>query len=199
MSAREFRAFQAQRPDHERWELIGGVAIMMTPPTIAHNRIAGNLERLLNAGLATHDPSRFANQRPGVNLGRIGEDFRPEPDVAVIDSDYLPDQRFVERAYLLAEVVSHTDKELVPGTDEAWLDVKRRLYLAHQPCEAVVMIEQDWIEVRLDLRAEQGWTSSTLTDLGDDLIIPGFGLRCRVAELYDGTPLGARAASRRMP
>jgi hypothetical protein len=41
-------------------------------------------------------------------LVRIGEDFRPEPDVAVIDSDYLPDQRFVERAYLLAEVVSRS-------------------------------------------------------------------------------------------
>jgi len=172
---------------------------MMTPPTIAHNRIAGNLERLLNAVLATHDPSRFANQRPGVELGRIGEQFRPEPDVAVIDSDYLPDQRFVERAYLLAEVVSRTDKEPVPGTDETWIDVKRRLYLAHQPCEAVVMIEQDWIEVRVDLRTVQGWTSSKLTNLGDEFLLVGFGLRSRVAELYDGTPLRARVTSRRTP
>jgi Uma2 family endonuclease len=52
MSGAEFRAFQARRPDHERWELLGGVAMMMTPPTIAHNQIASNLERLLNAALA---------------------------------------------------------------------------------------------------------------------------------------------------
>src|SRR4051812_40091364 len=46
MSGPDFRAFQDGRPDHERWELISGVPMMMTPPTIAHNRIAGNLERL---------------------------------------------------------------------------------------------------------------------------------------------------------
>lgn len=88
MSAREFRAFQAGRPDHERWELIRGTAVMMTPPTIAHNRIAGNLERLLNAALAQHDPARLAVQWPGIELGGTAEDFRPEPDFAVIDADY---------------------------------------------------------------------------------------------------------------
>jgi len=30
----EFRAFQNRRPDHERWELLVGVPMMMTPPTI---------------------------------------------------------------------------------------------------------------------------------------------------------------------
>lgn len=40
MSGEAFRRFQDGRPDHERWELIAGVP-MMTPPTIAHNRIAG--------------------------------------------------------------------------------------------------------------------------------------------------------------
>jgi Uma2 family endonuclease len=218
MSAREFRAFQAGRPDHERWELIGGVAVMMTPPTIAHNRIAGNLERLLNAGLAAHDPRRLANQRPGVELGRIraipgkvgtgfpignatsiesSEDFRPEPDVAVIDADYEPDQRFVERAYLLAEVVSRTDNEPAPGTDESWIEVKRRLYLAHQSCEAVLVIEQDWIEVRVDLRSAEGWVSRKLTEPGEELVLAGFGLRCLVAELYEGTPLHPRGRASR--
>ena len=95
MSAREFRALQAARPYHERWELIGGVATMMTPPTIAHNRIAGNLERLLNAALSAHDPTSLANQRPGMELGRIGDDFRPEPDIAVIDAG-SPEQAVAE-------------------------------------------------------------------------------------------------------
>ena len=47
MSGEAFRSFQSRRPDHEQWELIGGVPTMMTPPTITHGRIAGNLERLL--------------------------------------------------------------------------------------------------------------------------------------------------------
>src|SRR5436190_24162824 len=63
MSAAEFRAFQARRPDHERWELLGGMAMMMTPPTIAHNQIASNLERFLNEGLGI-TPHR-CSQRSG--------------------------------------------------------------------------------------------------------------------------------------
>ena len=114
MSVERFRAFQDGRPDHERWELIAGVPMMMTPPTITHNRIASNLERLLNDALAD-DETRTAAQRLGIELGS-GE-FRPEPDVAVIDADYEADQRFVERAYLLAEIVSTTDGVRVPDTD----------------------------------------------------------------------------------
>ena len=199
MSPAEFRAFQADRPDHERWELIGGIPVMMTPPTLAHNRIAGNLERLLNDALLQHDPSRIANQRPGVELGLIGDDYRPEPDVAVIDADYEPDQRFVERAYLLAEVVSSTDFDPIPGSDEAWIDAKRRLYLGHLPCEVVLVIEQDRVEVRLDERTEKGWKSDKLTGLGDQLVLPQFGLRCSLAELYQGTPLQPRGIPGRRP
>lgn len=40
MSGPEFRAFQDRRPDYERWELLRGFPMMMTPPTIAHNRMS---------------------------------------------------------------------------------------------------------------------------------------------------------------
>jgi Uma2 family endonuclease len=189
MSPREFRAFQDKRPDHERWELIGGVPVMMVPPTIAHNRIAGNLERLLNDALATHNPARLANQRPGVELGRISDEYRPEPDLAVIDAEYEPGQRFVDRAYLLAEVVSATDHEIVPGTGETWIDVKRSLYRAHPPCEVVLIVEQNQFEVQIDTRTPSGWTRRTLTDPSDEIVLSKFGLRCRVSDLYVGTPL----------
>ena len=144
MSGAEFRSFQDTRPDHERWELIKGVPVMMVPPFIAHQRIADNLVRLLNGALAIHNPQRFAVSRSGVELGEaalapIGEDYRPEPDVMVIDADYEPRQRFVERAYLVAEIVSDTDHQSVPGEKEPWIAIKRRLYLAHAPCEACLL------------------------------------------------------------
>src|SRR5258707_969444 len=154
MSGAEFRAFQARRPDHERWELLGGMAMMMTPPTIAHNQIASNLERLLNEGLGHHAPSLLATQRPGLDLG---------------EGDYDAGQRFVDKAYLLAEVVSDTDEVIVPGTDRRWIDVKRDLYRSHPHCEAVLVIAQDRIEVRLDLKTESGWTSSVLQGGGAEL------------------------------
>ncbi len=194
MSGERFRAFQEGRPDHERWELVAGVPMMMTPPTIAHNRIAGNLERLLNDALADHDQSRIAMQRPGIELGS-GE-FRPEPDVAIIDADYEPDQRFVERAHLLAEIVSATDGARVPDTDARWIDVKRTIYLDHAACEAVLIIEQDRMEIRLDTRTPSGWSSQTL-GAADDLRLPAFGLQCAVTELYEGTPLQPRRGRRR--
>jgi Uma2 family endonuclease len=75
MSGAEFRSFQERRPDRERWELVAGVPVMIIPPTIAHNRIASNLERLLNDALDLHDPSRMAVQRPGIELG--SGDYRP--------------------------------------------------------------------------------------------------------------------------
>jgi Uma2 family endonuclease len=189
MTAEQFRAFQDSRSDHERWELIAGVPMMMTPPTIAHNRIAGNLERLLNNALAAHDATRLATQRPGVELA--SGDYRPEPDVGVFDADYEAGQRFVDRAYLLAEVVSDTDEVLVPRTDTKWIDVKCGIYRNHATCEAVLIIEQDRMEVRVDIRTNDGWSSKTLIST-DSLHLPGFGLRCDVAELYEGTPLQPR-------
>ncbi|MBB5046825.1 Uma2 family endonuclease [Rhodopseudomonas rhenobacensis] len=192
MSVAEFRAFQDRRPDHERWELISGVPMMMTPATIAHNRIASNLEWLLNNALGRFDRSRLATQRPGIELGSLA--FRPEPDVGVIDADYAAGQRFVERCYLLAEIVSATDELPVPGSGGRWIDVKREIYLAHPPCEAVLIVEQDRIEVAVDIRSNDGWTSARLSGPEAELRLPAFGLSCALAALYDGTPLMPRSA-----
>ena len=41
MSGTEFRSFQTKRPDHERWELIEGVPVMMTPPFVTTPRPEG--------------------------------------------------------------------------------------------------------------------------------------------------------------
>ncbi|UWU94814.1 Uma2 family endonuclease [Bradyrhizobium sp. CB1015] len=144
MSGERFRAFQEGRPDHERRELIAGVPMMMTPS------FSTTLWR--STTMAASQCSV-----PASSSGRAN--FRPEPDVAVIDADYEPGQRFVDRAYLLAEIVSSTDGTRVPDTDAKWIDVKRTIYLAHAACEAVLIIEQDRMEVRLDTRTSAGWSS----------------------------------------
>lgn len=164
--------------------------MMVTPPTIAHNQIASNLERLLNAALTRHMPPLLATQRPGLDLG--DGDYRPEPDVGVIDAAYDAGQRFVDKAYLLAEIVSDTDEVVVPGTDRRWIDVKRDLYRSHPHCKAVLVVAQDRIEVMVDLRTDAGWDSHLLQGGHAELLLPPFGLRCAVAELYARTPLQAR-------
>jgi Uma2 family endonuclease len=197
MSGEEFRSFQETRPDHERWELIKGVPFMMVPPTISHQRIAGNLERLLNDALDNHNPTRVAVHGSGVELGEaalapIGEDYRPEPDVMVIDAEFEPRQRYNDRAYVVVEVVSDTDHEPVPEEKEPWIAIKRRLYLAHPACEALILVDPYRVEIKVDLRTKDGWASETLTKLDEHLTIPSCGLTCLVAAVYDRTPLNRR-------
>ncbi len=191
MSAGAFRRFQARRPDRERWELVAGRPVMMAPASLAHNRIASNLERLLNDALEQHDSTRLACQRPGIELG-ADDRYRPEPDVAVIDADYEAGQRFVGRAYLLAEIVSGTDRETVPEAGRRWIDVKRDLYRAHPPCEAVVIVEQERPEVELSVRTAEGWRTEIVSGLDGRLALPSFGIETDLAALYDGTPLRPR-------
>jgi len=89
-----------------------------------------------------------------------------------IDTDYEPRQRSVDRAYVIAEIVSDSDNETVPGEKEPWIAIKRRLYLAHAPCEAVVLIDPYRVEIKIDLRTRDGWTSDKLTRLEERLTIP---------------------------
>src|SRR5262245_27935715 len=93
MSVELFRQFVADRPDEEHWQLLDGVAMMMAPPTRAHQRIASNLEHLLNDALERHAPKLVAYQRLGVNLGPRIEYYDPEPDVVVVDAE-SDDERY---------------------------------------------------------------------------------------------------------
>ena len=114
LSVAAFRAWLASRPDEEHWELIEGVPMMMTPPNRRHQRIASNLEALLNAALKRHDPTLAAYQNIGVNIASTVP-YDPEPDVAVIREDENPDPRYVDRFYLVAEVLSDSDKDIIEG------------------------------------------------------------------------------------
>jgi hypothetical protein len=106
-----------------------------------------------------------------------------------MNADYEPRQRFVDRANVVAEIVSDTDNEPVPGGEEPWIAIKRRLYLAHAPCEAVMLIDPYRVEVTIDLRTKDGWTARKLTSLDEHLTIPCCGLQCPVSDVYKGTPL----------
>lgn len=209
MSGPEFRAFQAERPDHERWELIEGIPVMMTLPLMEHNVIAINLQTLLNAALQDHDGTRYAVQRPGIEfpwpravlaeMDRTGT-YRPEPDVAVVDYDAVVEgERFTDAAYLLAEVISSTDEDLTPVSGARWIDVKVRLYQAHAPCEVILVAEQERVHVTVHMRESGGWTHRMLAGLDDDLVIPSAGLACRVADLYRDTRWHPRRSRTHQP
>ena len=68
LTMEQFHAFRDERPKEEKWELIDGVPMMMPPPTLMHQRIAANLDRMLNAHLETVKPDWRADREVGVWL-----------------------------------------------------------------------------------------------------------------------------------
>ena len=180
LSVDSFRAWLASRPDEEHWELIEGVPMMMTPPNRRHQRIASNLEKLLNAALKRHNPVLAAYQDIGVNIVSTVP-YDPEPDVTVIREDENPDPRYAERFYLVAEILSESDKGIIES--------KREIYRAHPSCTCILLIRQDRLEITVDSRADDGWRSQMLHGT-DELVLPEFGLMCPVRDVYQDTPLG---------
>jgi Uma2 family endonuclease len=179
LSVATFRARTTSRPDEEHWELIDGVPMRMTPPTLDHQRIASNLERLLNDALERHRPALAAYQRVGVNLGPMIENYDPEPDVAIVDANPGPGVRYSDRFCLAAEVVSDSDQTTV--------DTKREIYKRHPHCRCVLAIRQDQYDVGVDLRSDSGWHQQVWSHPDDALVLTEFGLQCSVRDLYKGT------------
>lgn len=177
----KFLAFYETRSDEEQWQLVDGVAILMTPPFLTHQRLARNLERLLNDALAVAAPHLSAEQRVGIELPEFAH-YRPDPDVAVIEFKIAPRRRYVDRFYLVAETLSESDDERI--------ELKRGFYRAHEHNQAILLVSQDKQEVELDVRSADRWTSQVLSGPQALLSLPGFGLTCRLHDLYKNTPVG---------
>jgi len=179
LNVASFRAWLRSRPDEEHWQLIEGIPTMMAPPSRRHQRIASNLERLLNDALKRHDPAFAAYQNIGVNIVSTVP-YDPQPDVTVIRDDENPDPRYAGRFYLAAEILSDSDKDIIDG--------KRAIYRAHASCKYVLLINQDSAEIIVDHRIGDGWRPQVLHD-ADELALPEFGLQCPVRDVYRDTPL----------
>lgn len=180
LSVASFRGWRESRPDEEHWELIEGVPQMMTPPSRRHQRIASNLERLLNEALRRHSPALLAYQAIGVNIVSTVP-YDPEPDVAVIREDENPDPRYADRFYLVAEVLSDSDKGIIEG--------KLEIYRVQASCNCILLLRQDRAEITVELRISDGWQTRSL-DANDHLVLSELGLSCPVRDVYRDTPLG---------
>jgi Uma2 family endonuclease len=180
LSVASFRAWLASRSEEEHWELIEGAPMLTTPPNRRHQRIASNLEALLNGALRRHNPLLTAYHDIGVNIVSTVP-YDPEPAVAVIREDENPDPRYAERFYLVAEVLSESDKGVIES--------KRDIYRAHPSCTCILLVRQDLMEIIVERRTGEGWRAQVL-HAADELSLPEFGLTCPVADVYRDTALG---------
>jgi Uma2 family endonuclease len=184
MDVDEFMAFLETRPDEEHWELIEGVAVMMAPASYAHQRIVSNLCQLLNSAFAAKKLDLFAYFDAGVRSPGV-RNFQPEPDVVVVPGVAGYDL-YSERFQLIAEVLSPTNRRQE-------IDLKLRRYREAPENLYALVIEPRKFLVEIYAKRDD-WRPGILTTPDDFIEMPEFGLRCRVAHLYVGTPLDPRAA-----
>lgn len=179
MDVDEFMAFLATRPDEERWELIEGVAVMMAPPSYAYQRIVRNFCELLNTAFSAQRFDLFAYFDAGVRNPGV-KNFQPQPDVVVAPGVAGYDL-YSEHFQLVAEVLS-------PTNTRTEIDLKLRRYREAPDNLYVVVIEPRDVHVEIYARRND-WKPLILTGTDNTIEMPEFGLRCRVIELYRGTPL----------
>jgi len=179
-----FLAFYEGRPDGERWELVDGAAYMMTPPNMVHQRIADNLQSLLNMRFRAQRAPLWAYREIGVRIAGA-RDFHAEPDVAVVagPAGY---EVYTERFLLAAEVRSASNSpEAIERKLERYREAPDNLF--------TLVIDQRATRVALRARAT-GWREVLLGAPADAVELEAFAFRCTVGDLYDSTPLDPRAA-----
>jgi Uma2 family endonuclease len=182
LTMEQFHAFRDSRPEEEKWELIDGVPMMMPPPTLVHQRIAANLDRLLNAHFERLKPEWRSDREVGVLL-KGDEKYNPEPDVTVIDSAIAIGQIYVERFYFVAEVMSESDKKGV-------LEAKLAYYKQHEHNRCVLLVRQDHIGAdQHDRQSDGSWRRRRLKDPAASLAFREIGTIGRLGDLYKYTPL----------
>jgi Uma2 family endonuclease len=179
-TADQFLDFYMTRPDEERWQLVDGLAMMMTPPTVRHQRIAKNLARLIDDALELNRPELICLHETGLRVSGI-EHFNPQPDLVVFGTD-IDFDRYVDDFYLVAEVIS-------PSNTAEMIERKIELYQSHPDNLYCLTVDQDSVHVTLFAR-DIGWARTDLHSLDDILKLPAFGLEAQVSDIYKGTPLG---------
>lgn len=179
MDVDEFMALLETRPHGERWDLIEGVAVMMAPPSVAHQRIAYNLCSLLIGAFTARGLDLFAYLGIGVRTPGVAN-FQPEPDVAVLPGVAGYDL-YSERFQLVAEILS-------PSNTSREIDLKLRRYREAPENLYSLVIEPREFLVEVYAKSRK-WEPAILRQPDEPIVMPEFGLRCRVGDLYRGTPL----------
>ncbi|HEY7248298.1 MAG TPA: Uma2 family endonuclease [Xanthobacteraceae bacterium] len=179
MDVDEFMTFLEARPKEERWHLIEGIAVMMAPPSMAHQWIARNLCELLNRAFAAQGSELIAYHEVAIRLPGV-INFQPEPDVVVAPGPpgyelYADDFR------LVGEILS-------PSNTRCEIDLKLRRYREAPANLYSIVIEPRQFLVEIQAKSRK-WESIFLTQPDDPIAMPELGLRCSVVDIYRGTPL----------
>ena len=162
----------------QRYELLAGELITMSPAGWKHGVVAGDLNAILGHFVRQHKLGRIFGAETGFLLERDPDTVRA-PDASFIHRDHLPSEDPAEAYWpgspdLAAEVLSPS--ESVAGVEKKvkdWFDGGALLVWVVDPEKRNVAVFRSAEDV-------------TMLDEDDELdggdVVPGF--RCRVAEVF---------------
>jgi Uma2 family endonuclease len=181
MTAEEFFAFTATRPDEEKWELIAGEPLLNASASRLHQRIVKNL---LISLTRSEQQQRLRGPLawevlPGIGV-RPSLQNVPMPDVLIRPFD---DLHGVECSDMIVafEVLS-------PSTADLDLRWKRRAYAELPSLQHYVVIAQDVVEIVAYDRA-RGFAERRLEQMEAVLDLAALSLAVPLAEIYQDTGL----------
>ncbi len=193
LSADGFMAFLEPRPEHERWELFDGVAVMQANASLTHQVIASSIARLIDDALMRQNSTWTAIAHGMVDLSSVLADNLFIPDVLVLDMEGIePLQQYTSECIMAVEIVSPSDRRRMGRGLNRKIEVKTERYRALPRCEAVLIVEQDRMDATLHLRGQDGWSDRHIVDPDEEVAIPLVGLVCRLRDFYLRTSLVRR-------
>lgn len=171
MTVAEYRVWVEGTPDDERWELLDGEPVLMSPPRARHQRIVMNIAKRLDE-LAER---RGCNALPGLGvLSEAMDDFAPIPDI-VVTCGPLAQDGYTKDPVLVAEVLS-------PSTMRNDLGRKTAFYRSVPSLRTFLIVHQDEVRVEVWRRAD-GWSMSG-AGAGAVIDLPELGGALAVDEVY---------------
>ena len=175
MIVAEYRDWVADRPDDERWELLDGAPVSMSPPSERHQTIVSNIIRRLG-DLADAKGCRVV---PGIAVvSRHMDEFAPIPDVVVRCGPMLPDG-YAPDPVLVAEVLS-------PSTMSADRGRKTDFYRAVESLQVFLIVYQDEPRVEVWRRQEGSVWRKQALGLDGAIELPEFDGTLPVAAVFSG-------------
>ena len=178
LNVAEFIEMIRPHPDEQRWELLDGEAVLMSPQTERHQRIVMNLLR---------SADRWAQSRGCVALPGLGmlndeiDDYAPIPDV-LVRCGAMVDGGFAKDPVFIAEVLS-------PSTMNNDRGRKVDFYKTIASLQSLIVVYQDEARVEHWTRTDGGWIHAVSRGLSASLEVPCLNATLALAELYAGVPL----------
>jgi Uma2 family endonuclease len=173
----QFVALVADRPDHERWELIEGVIELNPTPVDFHQMIVSNVMFELTTIQRKFETAWMVRPGLGINLPSDKRNA-PAPDVLVRPFP-LSGTSYCADPLVVFEVLS-------PSTRRKDLTSKRAYYTKLGTLQHYVVIEPSKALVRHFAR-EAHWKEQALKQPLDVLALAGLDVQLSLSDIYRGT------------